>query len=59
MGTNLNFWSYLAQLDNSCRGNQNTHFKFNKSPPPENHTVYETTWKTLKNRAGHIEQYGT
>ena len=33
--------------DESCRENQNPHFMFNNSPPPENRAVYEITRKNV------------
>jgi hypothetical protein len=39
--------------DKSCRGNQETHFMFNKSPPPKkkNCAVYEIMWKNRDRQA--------
>jgi len=31
----------------SYRENQNAHFIFKRSPPPENRAVYEITWKNI------------
>ena len=36
--------------DKSCRENQNIHFVFNNSPPPENRAVYEIMWENIVER---------
>ena len=41
-----------------CRENQNTDFRLNSPPPPENSALYEILWKMLYSRAGQRRQRG-